>query len=1200
MSDLLRITDRYQLDKLVHASDAASVFRAVDLHSRRVVALKLIRPPAGQPAGGAGGGAPGAQARFADACQALQQCNHPSLPPLLDFGFAGSGEAFLAVEYLLGATFDLLAGSPATRVLPLLLPVLDALEELDRHGLAHGNLRADNLLVVPRGGSEEEIKLLGWGGAVAGTGDEGRRNDLRAFAEVACTAIAARVERGPSPVVSLRPEDESQLADASELAILLSLLLQPGGAMPASLSSELRRAFRQALHGDAAGGAPLDLDSAVRADITMAVPRDRLLAGTTLPVAAAAAAGLAAGAGAQAATSPAAPAAAGVRTETLPSFRPEDLSSTRPGIATIAAIIAEDRPVPRASRADRRTPRRGTPYIASAAPAAAATAASPAVDAGGPPVPGAVADARSTGRHAAAGGAAHLPAEPALPPPEAEAWMSPQPSWMVTRIVPPSDAAARPQTEAPPAAAAAPRADSASVLPFPAPPAPSQAAGQAAGAGNPAGAASQTNVGNSPQPSALGSYDPTTAAGTTRTGSPADADHLAGAGSQANVGNSPQPSALGSYAPATAAGAARTGNPVGAATQPNVGNLPAPSAPGSYDPSTAAGTARMGSPADVGNLARAASQANVGNSLEASALGSYHPAAAAGAAGAGIPEGLAAPGGGITPAAAITATSPAGPAARQRADHATAAAAAAAELSQAERDRLDGGATARQPAPALAHRQPVHPPAAESQPSPGVMLASAPAEAPPRAAGRPIPAGGRRGGLRTWIAGGAIVLLAAALAVVAAIATHQRPPAKSATVALPAARAAGTTGAHLAPETPARPAAPAGPGGALTTAVPGANPSLPPGVAPPPADPQLAAVEERLAAGDLAGARRALTQISPAQQAAFGEADRATWARLNETVATDVRGRIAGDLAAGFSRGDMRRLGSALAAAKREQGLPAVLRRDLDRARQAVDLDARLRQPDPPEGQPEALRDATDLLALVPRYGRAAELREAAAKKLEEQADAGVAAGDFDRATQRLSALRDKWPDRAGLQDRADRLEAQRRGDERLTAALAAAERAEAAGQPLQGLEALAAANPGARFRDRFRQERERLSQLLAKLDANPPVVSLRGGAKLEYDKGKGIVVPLHVTDDFAVKTVECFFRAEGDPAYRQIAVRHLAGADYEVAIPAETHQNRNIEIYVAATDPSGHQTLLGTRDQPLKVKRRNWLEKIFIGKEAN
>src|ERR1700676_5657111 len=46
MSDLLRITERYRLDKLIHASDTASVFRAADLRSGETVALKLIRVPA--------------------------------------------------------------------------------------------------------------------------------------------------------------------------------------------------------------------------------------------------------------------------------------------------------------------------------------------------------------------------------------------------------------------------------------------------------------------------------------------------------------------------------------------------------------------------------------------------------------------------------------------------------------------------------------------------------------------------------------------------------------------------------------------------------------------------------------------------------------------------------------------------------------------------------------------------------------------------------------------------------------------------------------------------------------------------------------------------------------------------------------------------------------------------------------------------
>ncbi|MBV8200554.1 MAG: hypothetical protein JOZ15_08010, partial [Acidobacteria bacterium] len=368
MSDLLRITERYRLDKLIHASDAASVFRAVDLHSGQTVALKLIRGEIDEPRHGG-------RARFASAAAALEQCRHPSVPRVLDHGFTGTGSAFLVTEYLLGASFELLAGSPVGRVLPLLLPVLDGLEELERHQLAHGNLRADNLLVVPAG-DEERLVMLGWGTAAAVSGETGRRADLRGFAEVTCAAIGAEIQREPSVAVVMPAAAAGDpVAEAPELTMLLSLLLQPGTAAPAGLYAELRRAFRHSLLGDPGPAAPrrregagkeaVDLDQtrAVAADVTIAVPRDRLLgaldqmsagaaqaAKATLPSgpesagaaagigatkAGATAAGGAEAEGAAAAAGPAlrlvpppappAAAAVAVRGDTLPIFRPEDL-----------------------------------------------------------------------------------------------------------------------------------------------------------------------------------------------------------------------------------------------------------------------------------------------------------------------------------------------------------------------------------------------------------------------------------------------------------------------------------------------------------------------------------------------------------------------------------------------------------------------------------------------------------------------------------------------------------------------------------------------------------------------------------------------------------------------------------------------------------------------------------------------------------
>ncbi len=389
MNDLSRITERYNLDKLIHAGDAASVFRATDLRSGEPVALKLLR-------GSARFSEPQRRERFESAARALGECRHRCLPSLLDFGVTAGGSAFLVTEYLPGVTLDLLTGSPAERVLPLLIPVLGALEELDRHQLAHRGLRADNLLVVPRGepgGDElpaegandandadgEQVKVLGWGSATWGAGEEGRRADLGAFAELTCTVLGARVERTPAAVVTLPAAAGTRIADAAELAILLSLLLQPGGPLPASLYAELRRAFRQALHGGAdpeatqprlladvvtapsgaaasrrrpAGPRPAtrqladldDLDDleqetrALRGDITMAVPRERLpRAPQGRPPTAAPGAGAAQPSAAEtsargdAAQVRSPLTAAGIRMETMPSFLASDLGGSPTG-----------------------------------------------------------------------------------------------------------------------------------------------------------------------------------------------------------------------------------------------------------------------------------------------------------------------------------------------------------------------------------------------------------------------------------------------------------------------------------------------------------------------------------------------------------------------------------------------------------------------------------------------------------------------------------------------------------------------------------------------------------------------------------------------------------------------------------------------------------------------------------------------------
>jgi hypothetical protein len=276
-------------------------------------------------------------------------------------------------------------------------------------------------------------------------------------------------------------------------------------------------------------------------------------------------------------------------------------------------------------------------------------------------------------------------------------------------------------------------------------------------------------------------------------------------------------------------------------------------------------------------------------------------------------------------------------------------------------------------------------------------------------------------------------------------------------------------------------------------------------------------------------------------------------------------------------------------------GLPPVVQRDVERARHAVALAARLSRAQQRSQGPEVLQLAAELQQALPAYAKATAAREEAAAQIETRADAAIDAGQYDRAQADLETLRAAWPDRPRLADRLARIGAQRQADAKLDAALAGAARAEQAGQPQQGLDLLAGAAPGSRYAERFRQQRDRLAAVLARLDSAPPRVALREGSKLEYDKDQPALVRLRVTDDFQVKSVECWARAEGG-SYERIAVAHLSGADYQAAIPVAVHGNKPVELYVIASDLSGHQGTLGTSQQPLKMKRKSWLSRVLGG----
>ena len=259
----------------------------------------------------------------------------------------------------------------------------------------------------------------------------------------------------------------------------------------------------------------------------------------------------------------------------------------------------------------------------------------------------------------------------------------------------------------------------------------------------------------------------------------------------------------------------------------------------------------------------------------------------------------------------------------------------------------------------------------------------------------------------------------------------------------------------------------------------------------------------------------------------------------------------------------------------------------LDLVRRCVEEDAAIAKAAKGKDWDSALQHASALLALLPNSRQAKQAREGAAAALEGEAETLHRKGQTDAAIAKLQAVQRSWPNRSGLEARLTGLHAAHEADQRLSAALAAAQSAEKERRPEKGLEALGQVTPDERWQERFKAERQRLDALLAELDKAPPAARLKPGLKTDYSKGKPFPVVLVVTDDYLVKSVTVMARQEGAASYQEIPVQSGGGDEYTVEISPEFHGNKTVELYAVATDFAGHTSQLGTPEQPLRFKKK-------------
>ncbi|MFT3699788.1 MAG: serine/threonine-protein kinase [Kofleriaceae bacterium] len=151
---------RYQLDGRLGEGGMGQVYRARHIQLGKAYALKIISPTfAGDHV---------ARQRFNKEAKLASEISHPNIVSVVDFGEDEQFGAFMVMELVEGPS--LLTAGPlpmtATRALDVLSQVADALEHIHARGIVHGDVKADNIMLVETqvGPSRKQtVRLLDFG-----------------------------------------------------------------------------------------------------------------------------------------------------------------------------------------------------------------------------------------------------------------------------------------------------------------------------------------------------------------------------------------------------------------------------------------------------------------------------------------------------------------------------------------------------------------------------------------------------------------------------------------------------------------------------------------------------------------------------------------------------------------------------------------------------------------------------------------------------------------------------------------------------------------------------------------------------------------------------------------------------------------------------------------------------------------------------
>ncbi|HXU29164.1 MAG TPA: hypothetical protein VN851_01190 [Thermoanaerobaculia bacterium] len=352
-----------------------------------------------------------------------------------------------------------------------------------------------------------------------------------------------------------------------------------------------------------------------------------------------------------------------------------------------------------------------------------------------------------------------------------------------------------------------------------------------------------------------------------------------------------------------------------------------------------------------------------------------------------------------------------------------------------------------------------------------------------------------------------------------------------------------------------------------------AAPVAPPQPAKEPAAVRLEAAQRALADGDYGRAHELLASLDVADQAALGPQGCIKLQVLAETIPKIAAEQLPADLASGLETGSIELLRRILAAVPDAAALPNVgpaFSADLARAREIVRMFSEVEQASTAGRPAEVLERFAPLAVLLPADSPAFGLRERAAEAIERQAEEHAKNGEYPQAQADLSPLLNQWPNRTGLRERVAGYQKAQSLEAGQEAFLANVPRYLSRRRPDEGLAELKKFTPTPHLAAQFAESEKKLTDLLARIDANPPVIEASGDTR--FFRGTVATLAFSVRDDFQVANVEIF------AGKRRIKAEKIGRLRYVVEIPPSVHRNEAIEVVAVATDVSGHETRSSVR----------------------